>query len=245
VRCVRNLKIEQRSVTKSYCKFGKSATEAIEGLKMVYGDECLSRASVFEWFAKFHAGRESIEDDPRPGLPVSIQTEENIEKVFNLMSEDRRITTRMTTDMLDVNKEMAGDILKKLFVETKDWFAFRAAQLDPGAKTNKQKKRINCCRAFIKSVEEDADIFKRIVTDDESLCFQYDPETKRQSMEWRSTNSPGQNKIRLQKCGFRIMLIVFFDTRGIIHKQFVPQGTTVNSHCYLGVFNVCTGACVE
>jgi hypothetical protein len=54
-------------------------------------------------------------------------------------------------------------------------------------------------------------------------------------MEWRSTNSPGQKKIRLQKSGLKTMLIVVFDIRRTIHKEFVPQGTTVNSHCYLGV----------
>jgi hypothetical protein len=53
-------------------------------------------------------------------------------------------------------------------------------------------------------------------------------------MEWRSTNSPGQKKIRLQKSGLKTMLIVF-DIRGIIHKECIPQGTTVDSHCYLGV----------
>jgi hypothetical protein len=30
------------------------------------------------------------------------------------------------------------------------------------------------------------------------------------------------------------MLIAFFSCRGIIHKEFVPQGTIVDSHCYLG-----------
>jgi histone-lysine N-methyltransferase SETMAR len=102
--------MEQRSVIQFYCKLGKSATEAFEGLKRVCGDECLFCARVFEWFAKFHDGRESIKDDPRPGRPVSIRTEENIEKVRNLVSEDRRITTRMITDMLKINKDTARDI---------------------------------------------------------------------------------------------------------------------------------------
>jgi hypothetical protein len=64
VRCVRNLEVEQRSVKTFYCKLGKSATEGFEDLKRVYGDECLSRAHVFEWFAKFHDCRESIKDSP-------------------------------------------------------------------------------------------------------------------------------------------------------------------------------------
>jgi hypothetical protein len=73
VRCVRNLKMEQRSVIRFYCKFGKSATEAFEAMKRLYGDECLSRARLFEWFALFRDGRESIEDDPGPGRQVSIK----------------------------------------------------------------------------------------------------------------------------------------------------------------------------
>jgi hypothetical protein len=89
---------------------GKSATEAFEGLKRVYGNECLFSARVFEWFAKFHDGHKSNDDHPRPGRPVSIRTEENIEKVRDLVSADRRITSRMITDMLNINKEMAHDI---------------------------------------------------------------------------------------------------------------------------------------
>jgi hypothetical protein len=60
---------------------------------------------VFGWFARFHDGRESIEDDPRPRRPVSIRTEENVKKVRNLVIEDRRITTRMNTDMLNIIKK--------------------------------------------------------------------------------------------------------------------------------------------
>jgi hypothetical protein len=93
-----------------YRKLGKSATEAFEDLKKVSRDECLFRARVFEWFARFLDGRESIEDDPRPGRPVSIRTEENIQKVRNLVNEDRRIATNMITDMLNINKETARNI---------------------------------------------------------------------------------------------------------------------------------------
>ncbi|KAJ8959029.1 hypothetical protein NQ318_022283 [Aromia moschata] len=38
-------------------------------LKEVYGNECLSRTHVFEWFKRFKEGRETTEDDPRPGRP--------------------------------------------------------------------------------------------------------------------------------------------------------------------------------
>jgi hypothetical protein len=96
--------MKHRSVITFYCKLDKSATETFEDLKRVYGDKYLSQARVFEWFARLHDDRESIEDDTRPGWSVSIRTEENIEKVRNLVNEDRRITNRIITDTLNIKK---------------------------------------------------------------------------------------------------------------------------------------------
>jgi hypothetical protein len=35
-----------------------------------------------------------------------------------------------------------------------------------------------------------AEMFGRVITNDETWCFQYDPETKHQSMQWKIQNSP-------------------------------------------------------
>jgi hypothetical protein len=45
--------MEQRDVIKFYFKSGKTATELYHDLKNVYGDDWLSRAQVFRWFARF------------------------------------------------------------------------------------------------------------------------------------------------------------------------------------------------
>ena len=72
---------EQRVNVKFCVKLGKSATETYHFLKKVYGDECLSRTQVFEWFKRFKEGREEIGDDQRPGRPSTSKTEANIEKI--------------------------------------------------------------------------------------------------------------------------------------------------------------------
>jgi histone-lysine N-methyltransferase SETMAR len=51
-------------------------------------------------------------------------------------------------------------------------------------------------------------------------------------MEWRSPSSPRPKKSRLQKSKVKKMLIAFFDSDGIIHKEFVPVGQTMNSASY-------------
>ena len=60
---------EQRVNVKFRVKLGKSATETYHLLKNVYGDECLSRTQVFEWFKRIKEGREAIGDDQSPGRP--------------------------------------------------------------------------------------------------------------------------------------------------------------------------------
>jgi hypothetical protein len=76
-----SVKIEQRVNVKFLAKLGKSATQKYNLLTEVYGDECLSRTQVFEWFKSFKEGKGEFEDDPRPGRPCTSKTDANIEKV--------------------------------------------------------------------------------------------------------------------------------------------------------------------
>ncbi|KAF2887592.1 hypothetical protein ILUMI_18581 [Ignelater luminosus] len=46
-------------------------------MKQVYGDDCLSRTRVNEWFKRFHEGREDILDDEHPGPSKTVATEKN------------------------------------------------------------------------------------------------------------------------------------------------------------------------
>ncbi|KAJ8953153.1 hypothetical protein NQ318_017180 [Aromia moschata] len=75
---------------------GKTFTEAYAMLKEVYGNECLSRTQVFEWFQRFKEGRETTEDDPRPGRHSTSKRTKTVKKLilhesFNM----RKVCTKM------------------------------------------------------------------------------------------------------------------------------------------------------
>jgi len=78
--------VEQRVNIKFLAKLGKSATETYNLLTEVYGDQCVSRTQVFEWFKE---GREYVEDDPKSGRPSTAKTQENMEKVARIVRGDR------------------------------------------------------------------------------------------------------------------------------------------------------------
>ncbi|KAJ8932494.1 hypothetical protein NQ318_012079 [Aromia moschata] len=60
---------------------GAANQEAYAMLKEEYGNECLSRTQVCEWFKRFKKGRETTDNDPRFGRPSTSKTDENIKKI--------------------------------------------------------------------------------------------------------------------------------------------------------------------
>jgi hypothetical protein len=47
--------------------------------------EAMKNSSGFEWHKWFKEGRKNVEDDERSGRPRSDRTDENVEKVRNLL----------------------------------------------------------------------------------------------------------------------------------------------------------------
>ena len=70
-------------------------------LKKAYGESAMSKTRVYEWYKRFQDGREDIEDDERPGRPSISTTDENVEKMKEIVMNGRRITIREVAD--DVN----------------------------------------------------------------------------------------------------------------------------------------------
>jgi hypothetical protein len=65
-----------------------------------------------------------------------------------------------------------------------------------------------------------------VIIGHETLCNEYDPEAKRQSLEWRSKNSPKPKKPWMSNSKVKTVFF-FFDISGIIHFEFIPEGSTV------------------
>ena len=84
---------------------------------------------------------------------------------------------------------------------------------------------------MLEKIKDDLDILRQIITRDETWVFQYNLEIKRQASSKRLQNHPDPRK-RLSKSKIKVMLIAFFDQKGMVHHKFVPEGETVNQHFY-------------
>ena len=63
----------------------------------------------------------------------------------------------------------------------------------------------------------------------------YDPETKRQSSQWKHAGFPRPKKARQSKFTHKLLMIPFFDSTGMIYMHWVPTGETVNKEYYVEV----------
>ena len=57
------------------------------------------------------------------------------------------------------------------------------------------------------------------------------------SSEWVGETSPRPKKLKFQMSRIKNMLIIFFDSQGIVQKEFVPEGKTLNAQFYYGVMD--------
>jgi len=73
------------------------------------------------------------------------------------------------------------------------------------------------------------------ITGDETWCFAYDPETKRQSSGGVRETSPWPKKLKFQTSHIKTMLINFFYSEEVVHKEFVPEGNSLNAEFYKAV----------
>ncbi|KAK3787443.1 hypothetical protein RRG08_025710 [Elysia crispata] len=67
---------------------------------------------------------------------------------------------------------------------------------------------------------------------DSDLGYSWDPETKRQSAEWRDFDEPRPEKVRRKQGALKVMHMIFFDMNGVILRWPVPIGTTINTQYY-------------
>jgi [histone H3]-lysine36 N-dimethyltransferase SETMAR len=224
-------KREQRVCIKFCQKLGKTATETHEMLQVAFGEEALSRSKTFEWHSRFSSGRTSTDDDPRSGRPSTSHTEDLIARVNGIIRGNRRLTIREVAEEVGIAYGTCQAIL------TQDLGMRRiSAKFVPRLLSLEQKDcRLSVARDLSERAANDAAFLSSIITGDETWVFGYDPETKRQSSQWKTPSSPRPKKARQVRSSVKTMLIVFFDTDGVVHHEFVPQGQTVNQWYYLDV----------
>jgi len=134
----------------------------------------------------------------------------------------------MIAGEVNMNRETVRWILAKELGMRK----IRTQMVARNLREQQRDARLSVCANLLEQVEGDPKLMDRVITGEESWLFQYDPETKHQSLEWRSEGSPRPKKACMSKSEVKYMLVCFFDSMGIVHKECVPAGQAVYQYYY-------------
>ena len=178
--------LEERYAIKFCFKLGQKTTETYRMLQTAFRPPCMNRASVFEGHKRFKEGRESARDGERCGRSKEVNTPELIGQIKNLLDKDRRVSIETISAQFDIS---VGTVPTIICEELKTRMI--CAKFVPRVLREDQKeRRCHDSREMVELLNSDSAVLDALVTCDESWIYCYDPETKRQSSQWKHAGSP-------------------------------------------------------
>lgn len=104
-------KIVIRGVIQSFFLEGKTATEIHDQIFPTLRDSCPSYETIRLWVNEFKRGRTSIEDAAHSGAPKTAVTTEIIDKIHDMVLDDRRLKVRELVEATGISTERTIFIL--------------------------------------------------------------------------------------------------------------------------------------
>ena len=222
-------KIGERAVIQYLQKKGLTPKDIHNDMVATLGKDARSYATVKRWVAEFPRSRQNLEDDPRPGRPVTVATPEMVNKVHEIVMTDRRVTERYIASTVGISQERVHSILTEDLEIRK-----LSARWVPRLLTVDQKHtRRTLSRTNLNLFEEDlANFLKRFVTMDETWFYHSTPEANQQSKQWKHPSSLPPKKAKTVPSAGKVMASVFWDAAGILLTDYLQKGQTINGAYY-------------
>ena len=162
-------------------------------LQTAFGASCNDQAWAFEGHKRFKECRESVRDDERCGRYMEVRKPELIGQIKNFMDKDRHVSIETVSAQFDVSVGTVHIIIREALKMRKI-----CAKFVPRVLRADQKERRYDSREIVELINSEPAVLNALVTCDESWIYCYDPETKRQSSQWKHAGSPRPKKARQQ-----------------------------------------------
>lgn len=224
--------LEQRAIIRFMNLRGVKPIEIHRQLKETCGDGVMDVSKVHSWVRQFNEGRTSCDNKPKQPRARTSRSDDMIEKVERIVLGDRRMTVEQIASRVGICVGSVHTILHddlKMRKVSSRWV--------PRMLTDDHKAaRVACCQAMLMSNDSmNGTFFSSVVTMDETWIPFFNPETKRQSAQWKHTDSPPPKKFRVTASAEKMMVSMFWDSEGVILTHCVPKGTTVTGVSYENV----------
>ncbi|UYV78645.1 hypothetical protein LAZ67_16002263 [Cordylochernes scorpioides] len=93
------------------------------------------------------------------------------------------------------------------------------------------------CGSCQNIIGDNLNMIKLTITGDEIWCFLFDPQAKKQSLEWHTPNPPRRKKVCLDKSKGKVLVKMFIDYQELVYYEFIREGNTINKQWKLLQYN--------
>ncbi len=146
------------------------------------------------------------------------------------MQADRRVTVGSLQAQTGLAQGTVHTILRKDLRLRKKCARFVPRLLTP--------RHLRLCfdisTMMLRIIREQPAILKRIITMDETWIYTYDPQSRAQSSQWLAPEDPRLEIARRSRAAGKVLLISFFDWRGMVHHEYL-RNRTVNTTRFLAI----------
>jgi histone-lysine N-methyltransferase SETMAR len=196
----------------------KAASETHRMLQEAFGVTAMTQSNFF-LYKRFKDGWTFVDDDERSGRPSTSTTPQNIAKVREAILADRRQTIH---DVCEITGLSHGNV-QRILEDNLNISRISAIFVQRLLSDDQKALRVSVCRELKQQARDGPNLISNIITGDETWVYGYDPETKKQSSQWKSPNSPWPEKSASSSQQCKVHVGLFFDIQGIVQKEFVPQ----------------------
>ncbi len=199
-------------------------------LTRAHGPLLLLQRTVYRWMKCFQNGHADCRDAPRSGRPTKL-TPTKLGQIRLLLNGDRTLTVWRLSTLTNLGFGTVQKALRKCLELHKRPARWVPHDLMPV----QRQRRVDICNQLLCLRTRNCDLTNQIVTGDESWILSYDPATKQATASWLRKNEHRPAKPRPNLRITRLMLVCFFDARGIVHREYVARGLGVGAAVYLQI----------
>ena len=157
-----DLKSEMRHAIQFCVRLDKSPSTIYAKMRQAYGDQCLSRSTVFDWHKRFREGRTTAADDPRSGRPLTSTSQEMVVRCRELVEQDRRQTVDYLSECLDISIGSTHSIL----VDNLQMRRVCARWVPRLLKDEQKATRVTLCNQMLRRYRREGEAFSQTVIKD-------------------------------------------------------------------------------
>jgi [histone H3]-lysine36 N-dimethyltransferase SETMAR len=198
---------------------GKSTKETTQVISDLYPADAVTERNCARWFAKFRAGDRSLQDLPRSGRPQILDRQ----SLKAAVDADSSVTSRELAIEFGCCQKTIINGLHEIGKVCKRgrWIPFKLTE-------NHKVQRMVTCQSML-SMAKKANFFDSILTGDEKwITF----DNTHRGLQWLGPDQVPEGTPKPHKFVKKVMLCVWWNTKGIVHHEVLESGQTVKSDLY-------------